>query len=174
MRIAAGLRAILLDRIAGEFAAAGPKLGWPANHGDGQQRLRAAVLAVGHEIVRRRRRRGRAVIDALEIPIRAMIMRVKLPVIPRLRIASRPIHSEIPIRQLVRGGEGDAIDEGADRVPVQLRIHRDGDGSVSHRWSAARNQLDVVQVKGRLRTPGQILQREPGKSRLVGNPQRSE
>src|ERR1017187_5557758 len=57
--IAASLRAIFLDRIAAEFAAAGPKLGRPANHGDGQQWLRAAAFSVWHEKLRPRPRGGR-------------------------------------------------------------------------------------------------------------------
>jgi len=101
-------------------------------------------------------------------------MRVELPVIPRLGVAARPVQREVQIRQLIRGGKGDAVVERADGVPAQLSIHGNGDGGIGHWRSAACDQRDVVHVKDRLPIPGPILEPEPGKIRLVGNPQGSE
>src|ERR1035441_8157850 len=172
--VASGLRAIFVNGIAGEFASTGPQFGRPADHGDGQQRLGAAILAVGNEVVRRRRRDGRAFVDALEVPIRCMVVRVELPVVARLRVATGPVQGEIAVRQLVRGGEGDAVDEGADRMAVELSIDGDGDGSVGHRRGAAPDQRYVVQVKDRLRTPNSILKPETGKVWEIGRAQSSQ
>src|ERR1022692_3864378 len=56
--VVSGLRTVFGDGIAGEIAAARSEFGCPADHGDGQHGLRAAVLAVGHEAVRAVRRYG--------------------------------------------------------------------------------------------------------------------
>ena len=49
--VAAGLRAVLGDREAGEFAAVGAELRDPADHRDREHRLRAGRLAGGDERV---------------------------------------------------------------------------------------------------------------------------
>src|SRR5208282_4944250 len=47
------LRAIFIGRITVEYAATSTQVGRPADHGNGDHRLRPAVLAVGDKRIRR-------------------------------------------------------------------------------------------------------------------------
>lgn len=54
-------------------------------------------------------------------------MSVQLPVVADLRIATRPVGSEIQIVKLSGGGEGSAVNQRADGVAVELAIDVDGE-----------------------------------------------
>ena len=171
--IGAGLRAVFVRRITGELGSARPQNGRPPDHGNGQHGLRAAAFAGGYEGVGGGRGRGGPVVNAFEVPVRRVIVRVELPVVARLGIAAGSVHRAVHARQVTRSGrKGYAIDQRTDRVAVELRIHGDGDRSVRHRRSAAPNQRYVIHVKSAERRTALALNPDSIQVGLAGDTER--
>ncbi len=123
--VAAGLRAVLRDRKAGELVAIRRNLGDPFDGRDGQHRGGAGGARVGDEGVAALAGRGAAVGDALVVPVVAAVVRVQLPVVARRVVAAVAIQRHVEVGELRGGGVGDAVDVGIDGAPAGAGI--DGD-----------------------------------------------
>src|SRR5206468_3535090 len=118
LRVPAGLRAVLGDRVAGELAAVGAELGDPTEGGDGERRVGPGGAGRLHEAVGRPARRGRAVGDALEVPVVGVVGGVLLPVVGAGRVAAGAVVWHVEVAEGRGVGEGQAVDERADGVAV--------------------------------------------------------
>src|SRR2546423_1784375 len=72
--IVIGLETVLGNRKGRRSCAARSQFWRPADHWDRQHWLRAAAFALSHKTIRRCRRCGRTVIEALKIPIGGVIV----------------------------------------------------------------------------------------------------
>ena len=169
-----GLRTVFRDGIAGEITATGRELRHPADHGNGQNGLRATGLAAGHKIVRRTRRRVGAVGNALEEPVGAAIMRVELPVVAGFGIAARTVEGRVQLCQGAGTGERNAVDQRVDGPLIEGGVDRNCDRRIGcRRGRGAANERDVVQIKRRYAGPAAVLNPEAIKVRCGGDTERS-
>ena len=129
LRVVAGLRAVLGNRVAGQLGAVGAQARDPADGRNRHGRLGPGPLGVGDEVVAALACGRTGFGNALEVPVLTAIVRVDLPVVPRGVVAAVSIQRRVEIRQLRRCRVSHAIDVGVDG-PARLRdVDPDGHGA---------------------------------------------
>jgi len=133
------LCAVLHDRVATPH---GPVFRQQSHHRNGHDRLRACGERRADEIIRGLSVQSvsqRFIRDILEVEILAAIGGADGPVVAAHGVAAPAIDGDADVGELVRVGEGDAVDARIDRVPIHRRIDVDRNGRVQI-WCASRRR----------------------------------
>ncbi len=119
------LWAVLRNREAGEFAAAGTDLGYPLDQRNGQHRFRIGGPGVSDERITTVTRGRTRVSNALEVPIVATVVRVDLPVVTCRIVPAVAIQRCVELVELRGRRVRDAVDVRVDAMPVGCGINGD-------------------------------------------------
>ena len=120
--VVAGLSAVFGLRKTGELGAAGPQLGHPVEHGNGDHGARAGRLGVGDERVATLACDAAGVADAFKIPILVTVVGVQLPIVAAAVVAAVAVERNIEVGKLRGGAVGDAVDARIDGPPVGVGV----------------------------------------------------
>ena len=122
--VAIVLRAVDAAVEAGELRPVRAELRDVLDHGDRDHRYGVAGLAAENEVVASLPWRRARLRNALEVPIRATVVGVQLPVVARRVVATVPMQRRVQVLQLRGRRVCHAIYRGIDRTTVGADIHR--------------------------------------------------
>jgi len=142
VRIDVLLRPVLRDRVAAELPAVRAEPRGPADGRDGDHRPRAAAFRIGDEAVGDLAGDAALFADALEEPVGGAVGSVELPVVARGGVAAGAVERDVELGELLRGGEGDAVDVRIDRMPIRGGIDADRDCEREEKWDHERTHSD--------------------------------